>query len=197
MLSPTGQYRWSRTFGDSFDDWGAGVAIDTVGDVVVTGKIAVAADFGGGDKWTGGAAGDVFVAKYSNSGAYRWAHVRGSKQDTDDAKSVAIDAANNIVIAGTMFASTAWPATFGGPQFTGAAAYEAGRDAFVAKYTPGGAHVWSHVFGGQSNEDAMGVAVDSAGRAFIAGSFSTTLRFPGKTLTTAGGLDGFLMRLDP
>ncbi len=200
MLSPAGQHRWSRSFGDSFDDWGAGVAIDKVGDVVVTGKIAVAADFGGGDKWTGGGAGDVFVAKYSNSGAYRWAHVWGSKLDTDDAKSVAIDDANNIVIAGSIYASVAWPATFGGPQFTGAAPYNAGRDAFVAKYTPGGAHVWSYVFGGPNgtgSDDATGVAVDPAGRAFVAGGFSTTLRFPGTTLTSAGGLDGFLMRLDP
>jgi len=196
MLSPSGQWRWERHFGQSGDDFGHGVAIDSVGDVVVSGRISGIVDFGAGPMTP---TGYTFLAKYSNTGALRWSRTIGNFGDVEQAPGIAVGPDNSIVIAGTTFAATQWPAKFGGMPLTGAAVtFSGGVDAFVAKYTPAGAHVWSNLFGGPigvSNDSANGVAIDAMGRAFVAGNFSTTLRFPGETLTTAGRVDGFLMRL--
>src|SRR5439155_24873698 len=55
---------WVKTFGEAGDDWGAGVAVDLSGNVVITGAVGASADFGGGMLLTHGW--DIFVAKFSS-----------------------------------------------------------------------------------------------------------------------------------
>ena len=73
---------------------------------------------------------------------------------------------------------------------------------YVAKYTSAGAPVWAKQFGGTDNDNGTSVAVDSLGNAAVTGSFNNNLdgsaaAFGSQSLTSAGGLDCFLIKLNP
>ena len=56
---------------------------------------------------------------------------------------------------------------------------------------------WGAVAGGFGSDAASGVAVDSAGNAFVVGHFSGTATFGATQLTNAGARDGFLAKFSP
>src|SRR5919198_1284353 len=104
-----------------------GVAVDSAGDVVVTGNFDQAIDFGGGALASAGS-GDIFVTKLSGaSGAQVWARGYGAAGN-ESGNAVAIDGNRNVVACG-------W---FGGTvNFGGAALTSAGSgDIFVIGLTP-------------------------------------------------------------
>lgn len=74
-------------------------------------------------------------------------------------------------------------------------------DAFVSKTDAMGNFVWAVSLGGQYTDSDVAVAVDSSGNVFTAGSFGGVVDFdPGAgifNLTAAGGLDAFIVKLDP
>src|SRR5205823_656608 len=81
---------------------------------------------------------------------------------------------NCIVITG-VFTQTV---DFGGGPLTSAGAY----DIFLAKYSASGTHLWSKRFGGATDDVGQGVAVDSAGNAFVTGMFTNQIDFGGGLL---------------
>ena len=60
-----------------------------------------------------------------------------------------------------------------------------------------GAAIWSERFGDASNQRLLGMATDSDGNVFLTGYFSGVLDFGGQELTSAGGSDIFVAKLDP
>ena len=178
--SAAGQHRWSRGFGDRGSlDSGEGVALDSSGNVLVTGNYAGAVDFGGG-RLTGTGS-TIFVAKYSPTGEHVWSQSFGGS-NSDSGKSVAVDAYDNIVLTGT-FRNTV---NFGGGPLTSAGE----NDIFVAKYAPAGLHLWSKRLGSSYGSDSgNAVAVDTSGNVVVAGSFVGSVDFGGGELVSGGGTD--------
>lgn len=67
--------------------------------------------------------------------------------------------------------------------------------AYVAKYSATGVCTWVTYVDG-SDVDASALALDTAGSVYVAGSFGGDALFSGGSLrTSAGGLDGFLMKV--
>ena len=69
-------------------------------------------------------------------------------------------------------------------------------DAFVAKLTPKGEHVWRRRLPGSDDQHALGVAVDSAGAAWVTGTMFGAVQMCGGAIKSAGASDVFLMNLD-
>ena len=115
-----------------------------------------------------------------------WAKSFGGPGD-DGGRAVATDQAGNILVAGVFEDSM----SFGGSSFVSAGLH----DIVVAKYNAAGAHLWSKQFGGVDEDVAYGLAVDAAGDVIVTGYFSGTVSFGGTPLTSAGGLDVFLVKL--
>ncbi len=72
---------------------------------------------------------------------------------------------------------------------------------FVAKYTPDGSLAWaqrmgSDTYGLLKSENGSAIVVDELDNIFVTGSFYYTAEFGSASLTSAGGQDGFLMKLD-
>jgi len=197
--SATGVRQWIKGLGGPSEDIAYGVAVDSAGNIVVTGAFAGTVDFGGGPLTSAGSY-DLFLAKYSPTGAHLWSKSLGST-DLDTAYAVAVDRSvgsnglpvDNIVIAGA-FQGTS---SFGGAPLTSAGL----RDILVAKYSSAGTHLWSKSFGSTADDIAYGVAVDASGNAFVTGYFQGTVDFSsglgGGTLTSAGVVDVFLLSLAP
>jgi uncharacterized protein (AIM24 family) len=188
---PGGSYLWSRSFGNSGSEEGNGVATDSAGNVVITGvQGSYQIDFGGGLQ-SGHPGSEIFVAKYSSSGAWVWSRTIGGNGN-DSGGGVAIDPrpGSDVVVTGAMDASSI------GVDFGGGALFSAGfQDVFLVKYSgSSGAHVWSRRFGGGLVDVGSGVAVDSGGNVYVTGTFEGTADFGGGGLTSAGGKDVFVAK---
>jgi hypothetical protein len=118
----------------------------------------------------------------------------------DGVLGLAIDNAGNAYVAG-FTDSFDFPVTPGAFQTTCKANCTANGDAFVTKLNPAGnAVVYSTFLGGSSSEEAMGIAVDSAGNAYVTGeTFSDDFPLtPSAFQSTRGGdFDIFVSKLDP
>jgi len=178
--SSTGTSIWARRGGGSSDDYATGVAVDSLGNVLVAGYFcSTNSDFGGLPMASAGS-NDVFLVKYSPSGAFLWSKRFGG-EGNDIANAIAMDAADNIYVTGSFSSSNV---NFGGVILTSSGA----TDVFVAKYTPLGALLWAKGAGGSGSDSGRGVAVDSRGNVYVTGVIdSTNALFSGLPLPPIGG----------
>jgi len=184
--APALSHVWSSRFGDAGSQFVRSVAVDTSGNVIITGYFNGGADFGGGTLTSAGDY-DIFLAKFGSNGAYVWSKRFGdASQQT--VQGVAVDAFGNVFIAG-YFEGTV---DFGGGPLTSAGL----RDIFVAKFASDGSHLWSNRFGDSNYQAANALAVDGAGNVIIAGVFMGSADFGGGALTSAGGWDVFMAKFD-
>ena len=166
-----------------------GVAVDASDDIVVMGG-ADSTNFGGGLLTSKGSV-DAFIVKLKGSdGSHIWSTLVGGLI-AEYAQSVAVvPPTGDVVVVGRAYSASY---SLGGATFTG----KGGMDAFVAKYKGSdGSHLWSKGFGDTGEERLGRVAVDSAGNAFVAGSFTTSIDLGGGSLPTAGSLDMIVGKLD-
>ncbi|MGI8990703.1 MAG: SBBP repeat-containing protein [Bryobacteraceae bacterium] len=129
---------------------------------------------------------DAFAMKLGTSGAVSWATFLGGS-GPDDAHAIAIDKTGSAWVVGETV-SPDFPTTSGAVQTALHGEVDLGPlrygDAFVAKLDPtGGKLLYSTYLGGSAPDAAFGVAVDSSGAAYVAGS-TTSPDFP----TTPGTL---------
>ena len=175
-FAPTGALLWSTLLGGCCDDWATGVAVDSAGDVIVTGWTR-SVDFptlhaaqGALNNGVSPARYDAFVAKLSPAGDKLLYSTFLGGPDDDGAYALALDAAGNAYLTGLV--STA-------AGFTGFKGSPGGFGAFVSKVDPQGALVYSYFHPNSSSAGlaaAAGIAVDSSGSAYVAGTAS--IAFP-------------------
>lgn len=102
---------------------------------------------------------------------------------------VALDSAGDTIVSGSFFGT----ADVAGTTLTS----NGGRDLFVAKLGTDGKPIWVHGFGGQYDDRASSVAVDSAGDVFTTGFFTGSAAFGSTTLNAPGRADAFVLKLSP
>lgn len=190
-FSASGAHLWSKSFGGATVDQVNSVAVDATGNVLVLGVFTGSVDFGGGPLVTLDNGWDGFLAKFSPTGSHMWSKAFNSVGNYDWANAVAVDASGNVVISGNFRFSI----DLGGGTLS--AVLNGVQSFYVAKYAPGGGHLWSERFGGTATEDGLGITCDGTGHVALTGYFQGTANFAGQSLTSAGSCDMFLLRLDP
>ena len=193
-LNPTGSALiYSTYLGGSGDEFGSAIAVDGSGNAYVTGT-TLSANFptANARQPTRASAQDAFVAKVSANGSTLvYSTYHGGSSD-DFGRGIAVDAAGNAYVTGSTY-STNFPTA--NPW---QAANQGYFDAFVSKMNPSGsALVYSTYLGGTLTDEAFGIAVDSAGAAYVVGTTQST-NFP--TLapvqpTSGGSTDAFVSKL--
>jgi hypothetical protein len=153
----------------------ASLALDTAGNVIVSGTYHGQVDFNpspGIDYRLPkiGTLYDGVVAKLSPTGALAWATPLGGAE----CSRIAVDGAGSVYVTGNFYSPNNGPFTpgFGLPTVT--YPYNA---AFVAKLTSVGALDWAVTFGGTSNLLSYGIAVDASGTVSVVGYFYGTADF--------------------
>jgi hypothetical protein len=133
---------------------------------------------------------DYFLAKFTTSGTRLWITAQGSP-NSEIGYDVTVDAAGGVYAVG-MFENSC---TFYGMLYTS----WGGSDAIMHKYDATGKHLWTKVIAASIGEDAAyGVTVDASGFVYVFGSFSGTAHvLGGVTLASVGGLDLFLIKMQP
>ncbi len=182
-----GTHIWSQGFGDVQYDFGGGIAVDGAGNVLVTGTFRDTVDFGGG-LITSAGLNDIFVAKFDAGGAHLWSQ-RFGESGGDSGLGIAADGTGNVLVTGA-FRGTV---DFGGGPLTSTGV----SDIFVAKFDPGGAHLWSQGFGESQNDWSRGIAADRTGNVLLTGSFQGTVDFGGGPITSEPTSDIFVAKFDP
>ncbi len=180
-LNPDGRLLWTKLIGGSFYDVGEGIAVDSSGNIYITGETDSPA-FPGTDQTNAGKY-DTFVSKLSPSGDLLWSTLVGGSAE-DFARGIAVDSSGNAYITGYTYS----------PTFSGTDQTRAGfADAFVSKFSSGGDLLWSRLLGGSDNDRGYGIAVDSFGNAYITGETESPT-FPGADQTRAGLTDAFVSK---
>jgi hypothetical protein len=158
-----------------------GLAIDSAGSVYVTGMSSSPSIcyLSKGPKLTPGGGGDAFVGKLKpDLTSFEYLGFIGGAE-ADIGTRVAVDSAGAAYVVGmTKSTESSFPVG-GGPDLTFNGPPD-GYDAFVAKVKPDGTGlVYCGYIGGNADEGATGVAVDSRGRAVVTGfTASTEATFP-------------------
>ncbi len=200
-LTPAGNALvYSTYLGGSGSDFGQAIAVDAAGSAYVTGYTE-STNFPTQSAYQPASGGysDVFVTKLTPAGnALAYSTYLGGS-GTDVASGIAVDTAGSAYVTGQTTSAnfptqSAYQATYkGGPQGTP-------YDAFVTKLAPAGnALVYSTYLGGSGLDWGSGIAVDSAGSAYVAGYTSST-NFPTQSpyqATLQGTQNAFVTKLTP
>ncbi|MEZ4403212.1 MAG: hypothetical protein R3B06_24520 [Kofleriaceae bacterium] len=179
-----GTLAWSKSIGGTGGDNVGGLA--TIGDdPVLSGQFSLVLDVGGGAMTAAGST-DVFVVRLDSAlGGHLWS-VQFGGTNTDLAKGV-VSTGSGVAVVGCYSSSAA----FGGPTLTSAGMY----DAFVVSLSNSGATSWAKSFGG-AGSDCANVAVGQGGDVLASGGFALSSSFDGTILTSVGGQDVWVTRLD-
>ncbi len=173
------------------------IAVDNSGSVYVTGG-ANEIDFpvtSGAAQTIYGGESDAFVIKLNANGSSLLyaTYLGGSRYDNSN--SITVDNSGNAYVTGST-ASSDFPTTSGAMQRVFGSNY----DVFVSKLNANGsAFVYSTYLGGSSVDFSYGIAVDSAGNAYVTGATSS-LDFPTSPGSYqrqygGGGYDAFVTKL--
>ena len=188
---------FSTYWGGSGADAGNGIAIDTSGNIYITGATD-SSDLPTLNAFQSNNAGiqDAFVTKFSAAGAVQYStYIGGLASDVGNA--IAVDASGCAYITGGTY-STNFP-TVSAVQGSN----RGGQDAFVIKLNAtGNALVYSTYLGGSGGslgapEMGTGIALDAGGAAYVTGDTSS-LDFPAVNAYQSslhGGSDAFVVKL--
>ena len=154
-FGPTGTLLWATYLGGTGDDYATGIAVDSAGNVVVTGftrspdfPVFNAAQVTNAGDWDG------FLTKFDPTGSKL---IYSTYLGANGAYALALDVAGNAYVTGQAATQITAPTSFG---------------AFVSKFDPQGRLVFSHfqpnvTFAGIQT---AGIAVDSAGAVYVTGT---------------------------
>lgn len=145
-----------------FEDWSYTYfgAVDSAGDLCVTGRFERTIDFDPGPGVVALSTSDDsagYVAKYSASGSLVWVRQFGRT-----AHGVAVDSTGAIYVTGNLHGTV----TFGGDKAGDQAAVltsSGGADIWIAKLSPEGTLLWVSKLGGADDDYARGLAVNEQG----------------------------------
>ncbi len=198
-LDSSGNFIWAKQIVGAGIDLGRYIAIDSIGNIYITGQFEDTADFDPGvgiSNLTSFGSADVFVSKLDSDGDFIWAKQLGG-EGVDIGKSVTVDSGGNVYTVGDFTNTADFDPGVG--TFNIASPANNG-EVFVSKLDSDGDFVWAKNMGGTAQDFGISIAVDSDGNVYTSGYFNTTGDFdPGagtSNLVSAGGTDIFISKLN-
>ena len=185
-MDASGNWQWATQAGGVDTDFGQDITVDNAGNTYVTGYFQETATFGAYSITSSGSF-DIFIAKMDASGNWQWATQAGGV-GWDSGVGITIDNAGNTYITG-IFEETA---IFGTYSITSNEVY----DIFIAKMDAGGNWQWVTQAGGIDVDFGQDITIDNAGNTYVTGCFRQTATFGAYSITSSGGVDIFVAKLN-
>ena len=189
--SSTGILVWENRYNGpgSYSDVGRAIAVDTSGNVYVTGSTEFNGNFS-----------DAVTIKYNSAGVQEWVKFYDSGTYYEGCASIALDAGGNVIVAGrtgpdyltikySSGGAQLWVRTYHGPLTgtNGASAVavdnsgnvyvtgssrESGTatDYATIKYSPEGVEQWVRTYHGKSGAGALSIGLDPLGNVYVTGA---------------------------
>ncbi|GAB3941026.1 hypothetical protein GCM10028805_03610 [Spirosoma harenae] len=199
-LDGSGDFLWAKRIEGAGSNATCSIALDQVGNAYITGSFTETAyfpDFGALTLTASGAK-DSYISKLDGSGNFLWVKQIGGTGD-DAGCSIAVDGTGNVFTTGYFTETVDFdpgPGTYSFTSIRGASSY-------ISKLDAAGNFLWAkHMASQLGNLGSLGssISVDASGNVYSTGFFQETADFdPGPALynlTSAGGLDGYISKLD-
>jgi hypothetical protein len=174
--SSDGSFAWADAIIGS-DAYSAGIALDASNNVYVTGYYQGTTDFDPSANvanLTNAGLFDIFLAKYSATGAYTWAKSMGGN-GYEQGNGLAVDASSNVYITGYFGSAVV---DFDPSANTANLTKQGGNDMFIAKYDASGNYVWANDIGGAAgNVNVRSITLDASANIHVAGTVTGTTDF--------------------
>ena len=187
---------YSTYLGGSGWDEGKGIAVDSDGNAYVTGETSESSDFPLENPYQSikGEGHDAFVTKLNSSGNTLIYSTYLGGNGSDVTESIAVDSAGNAYVTGYTNSS----------DFPIKNPYQdsnaGSNDAFFTKFSSSGdTLIYSTYLGGSSGDEGYGIAVDSAGNAYITGDTDSPdfpTQNPYQDSHSEVGADSFVTKLE-
>ncbi len=207
VIDPVLQY--STYYGGSSADKAEGIAVDSKGNIYITGSTS-SDDFPLEEPFQSTIFyGKAFVVKLSPDGQRRIYSTFIGGHGGEYGDDLAVDGAGNAYVVGTTFSEDdvdTPDVNEGFPVLNGfqTAGGDAVPDAFVSKFDPTGVLLYSSYLGSSGDEEARRAAVDPGGNMYVVGTSISAMgdpRFPIKNAFQSErkgyGVDGFATKVDP
>jgi hypothetical protein len=150
--------------------YGNSIAIDSIGNLYISGVYSGTATFGT-TSITSVGNNDVYVAKFNADGTFAWVRTAGGSLN-EGCNGIAIDKSGNLIITGY----------FNGNMVVNNTSLTSSgfEDIYLIKYSTAGAFVWARKAGGASiNDIGKSIVTDSNGSIYLTGSYSGNVSFAG------------------
>lgn len=186
---------WAASGDGNGSDWASGVSLMDDGSSVTAGTFGSSTLTLGPFSLTRAGSGDtdIFITKSKADGTYAWA-TRAGGTGADEGAAVVTRTDGSSIVTGKFTGS----ADFGTTTLTGGGG-PTGWDSFVAKVNADGAYAWAQraqVGGAGQKAGGRGVATLADGSAIVVGEFDTTVTLGTTTLTSAGGWDMYIAKVN-
>lgn len=185
-----GTLLWIRSAGGAGYDYGHGIAMDSHGDIVISGAIVGEAKFGTVVANAGSTSRAIFWAKYDASGTLRWVKSTSGKF-TGSGHCIGVDGQDNLYIGGSGQ----------GQGMAGKVALNGitGQAALMMKVSPDGEPLWATLIPGSPSAGFHEMTVDAKGRVWGAGMFKKKITLDSGVVETTGDKDsdGVLVHFSP
>ncbi len=193
---------WGTFYGGNSFDIANACATYTNGDVYMAGNTYLNTSTiiatSGSHQTTLGGMDDAFLVKFNSSGVRQWATYYGGA-DSDNGRSLAVDASGNVYMCG-ITSSTNGIATTGSHQSTIGGG--SNPDGFLVKFNSSGVRQWATYYGGNSSDEFHQCSLDPSGNIYLSGTTdlatSTVIATAGTHQTAFGGgvVDAFLVKFN-
>ncbi len=200
-LTATGELVWSKSFGNEGNDFGRGVAVDSNGNVYITGQSEGTADCipdllaDDSDELE---VADVFMVKLAPDGAHVWTQSMGCMDSVSwisvPANKFVVDATGNVYRTGSYWGRVDFDP---GPRVVNLPNTGTLPGGYLQKLDTDGKFVWAKSMGGRGQGEA--IALDDSGSVYATGYFIGAVDFdPGtgtRRITSRGRFDAFVVKL--
>ena len=186
-----GDLLWVQQAGGTNADEGHAVALDTAGNLHLTGGFAATANIFGTNVSAQGFVGamDAFLVKLDADGKLVWFQ-RGTGSSQDSGNAIGLNVEGDVYVSG-LFVGTA---SFGSQRLMSTSGQ---ADVFFVKYTRDGNFLWAFQAGGTAYMSGNGLGVDSEGSAYGTGFYRFSTTVGGLILTNNNfARDAFIVRVD-
>jgi hypothetical protein len=163
IIDPT--YNWHTFLGGVSADLGTDIALDSDGNIYVTGYSQASWDGPGAtaplNPFSG--TGAIVVVKLNSAGTYQWHTFMGGSGWSYGEK-ITVDGNNNVFVGG--ISQEGW---YGPGSATPLHPYGGGQDVVVIKFNSAGAYQWHAFFGSAGTDDCFDITTDGSGNVLVAG----------------------------
>ena len=166
------EYAWANQISGGISDSGNGIAMDSDGNVFVSGTFSGNLTIGTKTLESTGSS-DSFLIKYDNNGNLLWAQ-SSENNGSNGAYGVSTDQFGNCILTGRFYDSV----TFGDWTLTSSGE----GDIYTIKFDSNGTVIWAKKSGGIGSDAGRAISVNNLGEIFITGYFEGTAYFDSEVL---------------
>lgn len=182
----SGSFQWAVPLSGSGEHECWGLAVDSQGDVYISGLFIGDVDFDGSTISSTGGGLDMYLAKFDRDGNPQWFQ-RTTSAGQENATNIAITPNDKVILTGFISADT----DFGGNNVS----HTGGLDIFIAEYDTDGNCVWAIADGSGPDEVIDVITTDTQGNIYLAGRHDgNPSTISGTNFNTNGSQDMLLLK---